>query len=362
MESPIRENPRPVFSTLEAVIRGDLETTRVPLVELFLDQEVLQFICRECLGRQWIAVEDSIDGHYQLLCELYLRLGYDYVPIHHWHNFLNQPVSDREATRDTAQLSRGERSFVVSGHGLIRSWEDFEKINWDAIKPDFSAYEPVIRHLPDGMKIVVETTFFQNFVDVLFGYDGLGIMLHDDPDLVAVAFEKWGEITVDLYKTFMPIDEVGAVFHADDLGFKTNTFLPRHVYRQHLYPWLKKLVEIAHGNNKTFWLHCCGNVYANGTIDDLIDELGIDAFHSFQDSILPVTQFVSSYGKRCAALGGVDMDKLCRMNEPDLRAYVRAILETCMPGGRFGLGSGNSVTNYTPVENYAIMIDEARRW
>ena len=55
------------------------------------------------------------------------------------------------------------------------------------------------------------------------------------------------------------------------------------------------------------------------------------------------------------------MDKLGRMEEADLRAYVRDILDKCMPG-RFALGSGNTVANYIPVRNYLAMVDEASRW
>ena len=33
-----------------------------------------------------------------------------------------------------------------------------------------------------------------------------------------------------------------------------------------------------------------------------------------------------------------------------------------MPGGGYCLGSGNSVTNYIPVDNYLIMMDEGRRY
>ncbi|GAG47384.1 unnamed protein product, partial [marine sediment metagenome] len=32
------------------------------------------------------------------------------------------------------------------------------------------------------------------------------------------------------------------------------------------------------------------------------------------------------------------------------------------PKGRFILGSGNTVANYVPVENYLMLIEEARRW
>jgi uroporphyrinogen decarboxylase len=63
-----------------------------------------------------------------------------------------------------------------------------------------------------------------------------------------------------------------------------------------------------------------------------------------------------------AALGGVDVDKLCRLPEHELRAYVRDIIEHCLPGGRFALGSGNTVANYVPVQNYLAMIEEGLNW
>lgn len=96
-------------------------------------------------------------------------------------------------------------------------------------------------------------------------------------------------------------------------------------------------------------------------MDDLVDDVRIDAFHSFQDVIMPVAEFSEKYGHKVAALGGVDMDKLARMNESELREYVRDILSGCMPG-RFALGSGNTVANYLPPENYLAMLDEGLLW
>jgi len=126
-------------------------------------------------------------------------------------------------------------------------------------------------------------------------------------------------------------------------------------------PWFKKYAALAHAHGKVFWYHCCGNIY-NGVIEDLIDDVQVDGFHSFQDIIMPVTEFKARYGGRVAILGGVDVDSLARLEEPALRKYIRTVLERCMPGGRFALGSGNSVTNYVPLENYLIMLEEARRW
>ena len=97
-------------------------------------------------------------------------------------------------------------------------------------------------------------------------------------------------------------------------------------------------------------------------MEDLIEEVRIDARHSFEDAIEPVTEAKRRYGDRVALLGGLDMDFLCRAKEEDLRKRVRQTLEVCMPGGGYCLGTGNSVANYIPLENYLIMLEEGRRW
>ncbi|MBM3149230.1 MAG: uroporphyrinogen-III decarboxylase-like protein, partial [Chloroflexi bacterium] len=205
-------------------------------------------------------------------------------------------------------------------------------------------------------------SLFEHVLENLLGYEGLFFMLHDDRELVAQVFARWGQKVYDYYASVIGMEQVGAIFHADDLGFKTSTLLSPDDLRRLVFPWLKKYAALAHEHGKMFWYHCCGNVYRNGVIDALIEEVQIDAFHSFQDVILPVTDFQAQYGDRVATLGGVDMDKLARMDEADLRRYIRSILEQCMPGGRFALGSGNSVANYIPLENYLILLDESRRW
>jgi uroporphyrinogen decarboxylase len=94
-------------------------------------------------------------------------------------------------------------------------------------------------------------------------------------------------------------------------------------------------------------------------IEDII-EIGVDGLHSFEKVIIEPQKFKDRYGRRIGMMGGVDMDNLCRMSEPDLRAYIRELLSVCMPN-RFALGSGNSVSNYVPVDNYLAMLDEGRK-
>jgi len=209
------------------------------------------------------------------------------------------------------------------------------------------------------MKLVVGTTVFEMILERFLGYEDLFLLSVDNPPLVEAVFERWGQKVYDFYKEAVQYPEVGAIFHADDLGFKTATLMSPDFLRKNVFPWLKKYAALAHEQGKTFWYHCCGNVL--GVMDDLIQDVGIDAFHSFQDVIIPISDFLSRYGSEIAALGGVDMDNLGRMEEDKLRRYVRRILDDCMPG-RFALGSGNTVANYIPVRNYLAMLDEARRW
>ncbi len=97
-------------------------------------------------------------------------------------------------------------------------------------------------------------------------------------------------------------------------------------------------------------------------MDEYIDDVKIDAKHSFEDVIMPVTEANDVYGSRVGLLGGMDVDLLARQDEQTIRAKTREILNGCVNGGGYCLGAGNWVTSYIPVDNYLMMIDEGRRY
>ncbi len=362
------EYPSPDFAELERVLRGEQPPRRVHLIELGIDQEILQAFTERCLGQPWTfwsqpripAVEPAPEWYRAQVVQAYYRLGYDCLPV--WPTWRNHPPVRRWKAQDTAALSTGTREWVDERRGLISSWQEFETFPWEEIEVDTSACEYTARHLPPGMKMTVSATLFEHVMENLLGYLGLFYLLHDDRDLVVQVFERWGEIVYDYYAAVVGMEEVGAIFHADDLGYKTSTLVSPEVLRQLFFPWLRRYAALAHAHGKTFWYHCCGNVYHSELMEDLIEKVRIDAFHAFQDVILPVGAFKARYGERVAALGGVDVDALARLDDAALRVYVREILDQCMPGGRFALGAGNSVTNYVPPSNYLAMLEEARRW
>ena len=116
---------------------------------------------------------------------------------------------------------------------------------------------------------------------------------------------------------------------------------------------------MCHDAGRPYFLHSCGEVSA--IMDDLIDDVKIDAKHSFQSGVAPIVEWKRRYGDRIAMLGGVDVDVLAGRQPDEVRQSVREIIDQCAPGGRFAIGSGNSIPSYIPVENYLAMLEEALR-
>ena len=81
---------------------------------------------------------------------------------------------------------------------------------------------------------------------------------------------------------------------------------------------------------------------------------------SFEDTIQTVEEARRLYGDRIAVLGGIDVDFLCRATQEQVRVRTRRTIERCMPGGGWCLGTGNSVANYIPLDNYLAMLEEGR--
>ena len=353
-------DPHPDFAGLQRVILGQEQPDRVRFVELKVDDEIMQWVTEHLLGRAWVNFEADPEGHIRQLIEFNYRMGYDFVRNRTPWALLGRPQQGGERTQDTAGLSRGQREWVVGGGGLIRSWDDLRAIRWDDLRPNLPLFDMFARNLHPGMNVMLSGRLFEEVMEVLLGYEGLFVLSHDQPDLVRAVFDTWGEKLYDFYAATLVRPEVGGIFHGDDLGHKTGTMMSPAFLREHVFPWLKRYVDLAHGHDKLFLLHSCGNLLE--IMDELMDQVGIDGYHSFQDVILPVQEFQRRYGARVAVLGGVDVDRLARLRPAELRRYCRRILDECMPRGRYVFGSGNSVTNYVPPENYLAMLEEGWRW
>lgn len=247
-----------------------------------------------------------------------------------------------------------------ASRGPISSWEAFEAFDW--IKPedaDLSVLEYYEDTLPPNVRVYHVLDVWE-VVRPLLGFETFCYKLYEDPDLLEAVFEKVGSFDEAVASALCDFECFGTLYLSDDLGYKTSTMLSPADIRRLIIPWHKKLADIAHSHGKFLFFHSCGQMYE--LIDDYIDYVQIDAKHSFEDNVMPVTEVKRRYGDRLTLLGGVDVDLLARADEATIRAKTREILDVCMPGGGYFLGSGNWVTDYIPADNYCTMLDEARRY
>jgi uroporphyrinogen decarboxylase len=346
----------------------------VPFFELFADPGMVEAVLGERFPvdlHRYIEEplidlpEEEVPGLLKSM-EMYVRfcreVGYDYVFMVTGFN-LQRSFQSAADTAESRNWPNAQRYWQNEAGGPIQSWADFEAYPWPKAEDvTHAGLEYVNQILPEGMKLAAFNYggVFENST-WLMGLESFSFALRDQPDLVEAICQRVGELVTAVAAQVATIDNVEMVFLSDDLGFFSGTLVSPDVLRRHVLPYYKKVADVTHQAGKLLVFHSCGNMYK--LMDDLIDEIGIDAKHSFEDKILPVEEAYRRWGNRVAILGGVDMDLLGRGTEEQVRARTREILDVCGANGTgYCLGTGNTAANYIPKQNYLAMLDEGRRW
>ena len=353
-------SPQPDYRRLLKSIWRCADPLNVPFLELAADREVISAVMGERAVPRGAGRSDrpALEALIDQRIRFWYSLGYDAF----WLGpIFDLPRRFRLETEDTAQLSGGKRRWMQETEGPIASWQDFDRYPWPHAR-DVDAYpiEYAARHSPDGMGILVEVYGPMETAMELMGYQTLSLALYELPELVEAVFERIEDFCVGVARALVQMDRVAGVWMGDDMGFKTGTLISPDHLRKLVLPVQERVAAVAHEYEKPFLLHSCGDLSL--VMDDLIDRVGIDAKHSFEDVIEPVEAYLARYGKRVAVIGGVDVDLLARGSEEQVRARTREILHACAPSGGYVLGSGNTIANYIPVRNFLAMVDEGWRY
>jgi uroporphyrinogen decarboxylase len=342
---------------LTAIRRGEPE--RLPFYEHLADAQIVEAITGEPVTRIDGSTREGKEAWIKGQIDFYLQLGFDCLSFEVGPRFPRENVLK---AADTAPLPRGERGWVDEHAGPIQTMDDVEAYPWPDFDQavDYEAFEIARRLLPEGMLIVGGCAggIFEH-ASWLMGVERLSLAIYDDPALVTALLDRITATICEADRRLLQIGGIGALRMGDDLGFKTGPFLSPASLREHIFPRQKQVADVAHQAGLPFVLHSCGN--ATRIMDDLIDVVGVDAKHSFEDVIMPVAEVKRRWGDRVALLGGADVDYLARHSEDEVRGYTRRLIEACAPGGGWALGTGNSVANYIPVGNYLAMLEEGRR-
>jgi len=317
---------------------------RPVLFEFFLNEELYNL-----LENGEAPVRNDGYDYIRKITYAYKNAGYDYITVP--SSSFGFP-SGEHAHISTKSLNDGN---------VIVDWETYEKYVWPSPSQfDSKQLEVCATDLPEGMKFVVygPSGVLENVIN-LTGYDNLCGMIYDEPELAKQVFDDVGSRLVEYYEQIAEHDSVCALISNDDWGFKTQTMLsPTHM-RQYVFPWHKKIAEVAHRANKPVILHSCGML--EEIMEDIIGDIKFDGKHSFEDVIMPIEEAYEKYKGRIALLGGMDVDFVCQAPPEEIAARSYAMLERAQATGGYALGTGNSVPYYVPAKSYLAMIDVVRK-
>lgn len=331
----------PDFNQFLKALKGE-KTDRPQLFEFIINDSILEHFA----GKEISEKNDDL-RQLRIGMHAFVNAGYNFAVIPPWHaDFMQFKTAEHDS----------KASYSLNDSVLITDQDSFEKYDWpDPENYDYDIISRLGKEMPDGLKLlgcgyggILETAI------ALTGFENLCIMTLMEEDFTLAIFEEIGKRLYRYYDIVSDYEEVGAIIHPDDWGFKTQPMLPPDLMEKYVYPWHKRIANMIHQKDKPVLLHSCGN--PEQVIDAVIDHIGYDGRHSYEDTIVPVEEAYERWHERIAVLGGIDVDFLSRSTPEAIYQRAMKLIEQTQDRGHYALGSGNSIPDFVSLENYQAML------
>ncbi|MCF8105696.1 MAG: hypothetical protein K9K64_09445 [Desulfohalobiaceae bacterium] len=342
----------PDFERLKTAVRLE-EPDRVPLLEVLVHYSIQSAFLGRTVTHE--AISDQI--------AFWSQAGYDYLPL------TVGMMSPGKVTQDSA-ISKVIQERIVSGeeeqswnlekNSFIANREDFERFPWDALSElDFKQFEQAGHLLPEKMKIVALSGKIFTLTWMILGFNNFATKLILDKGLVADVFQKVGQIQMDCVERIVNTPQVGAVWLVDDLAFGAGPMINPDMLRTYVFSWYKKIIQRCHENGVLVFLHSDGDL--SELMDDIVD-MGIDLLHPIDPTCQDIVAIKKRYGHKLAIAGNVSNELLRSGSPAEVEERVKYLIKNVAPGGGYFVCSGNSVAEWSRMENYMAMRAAAFRY
>jgi len=151
-----------------------------------------------------------------------------------------------------------------------------------------------------------------------------------------------------------------AVLPTSDVADNRGPFMSPRMFREYLFPCLKRLGDAVHAKGKYLVKHCDGNLWS---LLDMFIEAGVDGWQGIQPAIgMTLPELQERYGGRLCFWGGVDNDTLVAGTPDEVREQVRVACQSAPASGGLVLTCGNSVMVGIDYHNLMTMRAAAREY
>jgi len=151
---------------------------------------------------------------------------------------------------------------------------------------------------------------------------------------------------------------VQCITWSDDLGYKRGTFIAPRVYEEIIYPWHRRVAQLAHKYEAFVEMHVDGNINA---IMDLLVQGGVDAINNVgPGDNMDLATLKAKYGDHITLSGGMSR-YTAQMTWEALRAHIIDRISIGSPGGGYILGQEGGITPDMSLENFSYLLACSRK-
>ncbi len=254
---------------------------------------------------------------------------------------------------------KGELHIVTDGR--IKTWEALEKAVLPDYKTDIEPRRKIIRSYVQGAQgtgvgvTLCAAAYFQCCYYFLCEFNEFLLKIYEDRPFV----ERLLDICIDYYVQIIEVaieEGIDFLFLADDVAFKSGTFVEPKLFKELWLPRFKRLIKPAKDAGLPVMFHSCGNL--TDIFDDIIMQMGIDCINPIEPYSMNIFDIKRKYGKDITISGNIDIAGPLAFGTPaEVREEVITKMEKLKPGGRYICSTNHSVMDDVKPENYRMMID-----
>ncbi|MCD4824114.1 MAG: hypothetical protein K8S55_05865 [Phycisphaerae bacterium] len=249
---------------------------------------------------------------------------------------------------------------------LVKTAEDVERLPYilpapEYVKDNFDSTRELEKQIGDNGLVAFRsgTGVDQIAVDALGVAQAMMVSV-EAPQML----KRLLDLVDDWYTNIMKLalEEGHKIIFDAWFNFSLSTGWSPDFYREEIIPRIKSHTDLVHSYHGKMFFYDDGKVSQN--IGDIIDT-GVDIIQTLTPppaGDLDFRWLAENHGGRTCFNGGVDTVQLRFGTPEEVDSDVREVMETLTPTGKFILGTTDSITEGTPLENMHAFFNAARKY